>query len=727
MKNLNENHQKQIKDNNINNKKTASKNIDILSDIQELFNHFSNNSKYLSNKDFKLFLIETSLLDDLKITDEYSNILFYSCSSAKNCITFQSFIKLINKIAILKFPKESQEKALLLLYEVYLNPLIKIYKIINSNDINKSQLTKDDFIFNNINHKLIIQKVVSRMTKEIIEKNYLLFIKIFQKYFCFENLKISNNQKNHLSQKAFCKVLNDFDILPLYINQERTENIFNIIMKNKEYILNIMNNFINIDLCNNDGMYFTLFHFIVGIYLISIINIMIKIYDKNDSNKIWEIFINNNDSKSFKNLIALFYKSSNIKAVLNEELKKMQFEILNDSEINNEENKISKLFDDSMENENNKISPIIGKSSLKENEKQENLMYSELIPKILNIYKKQLISIYKYYSELFLETNFSVYMTQNGFINLIKDLNLLYKNEDIPKNYKNMQAHQKFLLQKKFINLLSFTAINIFFSKFSSIQIKQKNKSVNKKINFTGFVNIILILSNKIFNPKFNNISFDDKLFSYDELINSQLKMKYANNFIINYLNPLYLNILPKIEEDNFTKDNLMIILKNEKLKYIVNKVFPLFIRILKYYNDNQEFIEYSHYFKCLSDFNIFPDFVQRKKMIKIFINFIKDFDEMYLLKGDNKVLSEIKSCVYGIIYIGIIGEDQEKIIQIEPEVQLFNFVHKLFQSNNLGKISILNIKNSLQKDCLNTLYEIHEYLVRQKEYKINESIKYSY
>ena len=67
MKNLNENHQKQIKDNNINNKKTASKNIDILSDIQELFNHFSNNSKYLSNKDFKLFLIETSLLDDLKI------------------------------------------------------------------------------------------------------------------------------------------------------------------------------------------------------------------------------------------------------------------------------------------------------------------------------------------------------------------------------------------------------------------------------------------------------------------------------------------------------------------------------------------------------------------------------------------------------------------------------------------------------------------------------------
>ena len=308
-------------------------------------------------------------------------------------------------------------------------------------------------------------------------------------------------------------------------------------------------------------------------------------------------------------------------------------------------------------------------------------------------------------------------MTQNGIINLIKDLNLLFTNEDIPKNIKNMQPHQKFLLQKKFINLLSFTAINILFSKFSSIQMKQKNKSVNRKINFSGFINIILVLSNKIYNPKFNNISFDDKLFSYDELFNSSFQIKYANNFIITYLNPLYLNILPKIEEDNFTMDNLMIILKNEKLKYIVNKVIPLFIRILKMYNDNKEYMQYSEFFKCLSDFNIFPDYVQRNKMIKIFINFIKDFDEKYLLLGNNKVLSEIKSCAYGILYIGIIGEDSEHINQSESENKLFNFINKLNQSNNLGKLSILNIKNSLQKDFLNTLFEIHEYLFNEKEY----------
>ena len=87
MKNLYEQKQKQIKDNNINKEKNnIQKNSDIITKFKEIFNHFSNNSKYLSNKDYKLFLIESSLLDDFKITPEFSNILFYSFSSAKDCI-----------------------------------------------------------------------------------------------------------------------------------------------------------------------------------------------------------------------------------------------------------------------------------------------------------------------------------------------------------------------------------------------------------------------------------------------------------------------------------------------------------------------------------------------------------------------------------------------------------------------------------------------------------------
>ena len=135
---------------------------------------------------------------------------------------------------------------------------------------------------------------------------------------------------------------------------------------------------------------------------------------------------------------------------------------------------------------------------------------------------------------------------------------------------------------------------------------------------------------------------------------------------------------------------------------------------------------KYSDFFKCLTDFNIFPDFVQRKKMIKIFINFIKDFDDLYILKGNNKVISEIKNCAYGIIYIGLIGEDSENIRNDEPEIRLFNFIHQFAKSNNLGKISILNLKNNLQTKFLNNLYDIYNYLLKDKEIK-EKKIQYNY
>ena len=164
-----------------------------------------------------------------------------------------------------------------------------------------------------------------------------------------------------------------------------------------------------------------------------------------------------------------------------------------------------------------------------------------------------------------------------------------------------------------------------------------------------------------------------------------------------------------------------MVVLKNGKLNYIVNKMIPLFISILKCYNDNKDLIGYAQYFKCLSDFNIFPDFVQRKKMIKIFINFIKDFDDIYLLKGNNKIVSDIKSCAYGIIYIGL-GKESESLKDEELEIKLFNIIHKLSKSKNLGKISYQAMNINLQKDFLNAFNEIHKYCFsnNDKKYKIS-------
>ena len=725
MKNLNDKVQKKVENLNINIKNNNEDNIDIISKIKKIFNHYSTN-QYLSIQKFKLFLIESSLLDDIKITNESSNILFYSFSSAKNSINFNSFCKLMKKISSIKFPKkfeESEEKAIYLLYQIYLYPLLKIYEAIDSNQKEKYELTKENLFSNNINHQLFISKITSMKTKEIIEANYLLFLKIYQKYFCFENLTISNYQKNHLAQKAFIKLFEDFHISPSFLSKKIIENIFNIIKENKDYILNVMNNFIDIDICKNDGMRFTLFHFIVGQYLVSIFNIIITNYDDNNPNKIWDIFIHNNDSKALENLIVLFYRAQNIQEVMNPEIKKMQYDIQKEEKeqfMTEEEKKTNISFNKNMNNNGKDISSFksLPKKDIKDINKE--LAYLEMSSIIINKHKNLLISIYKYYSELYLETNFSIYMTQNGLINLIKDLNLLMKNEDIPKNIQAMLSHQKFLVQKRFANLLSFTSINILFSKFSQFKIRN-GKSGNKKINFFGFINIILIIANKIYNPKFNNILYDDILFSYDQLINAKIKIKYAFNFISSYLNQLYINIFPFIEDDNFSLNNLMVVLKNGKLNYIVNKMIPLFISILKCYNDNKDLIGYAQYFKCLSDFNIFPDFVQRKKMIKIFINFIKDFDDIYLLKGNNKIVSDIKSCAYGIIYIGL-GKESESLKDEELEIKLFNFIHKLSKSKNLGKISYQAMNINLQKDFLNAFNEIHKYCFsnNDKKYKIS-------
>ena len=782
---------------------------DIILQIKIIFNHYSKNKTYLSNKQYKLFIIEASLLDNI-LTLENSDTLFYSYSCAKDSMTFKQFLDLIFKLSEIKFHeqfKENQTKALFLFFNTFINPLIDIYN--NSNKHNKKNISENkknsDISFNDINHKLIISKISSLLTKEIIEENYLLFLKIFQKYFCFENLKISRTQKNHLSKSAFIKVMNDFNISPEFLNSETIEEVFDRIIDNRDYAEKIMNDLINIDLCNNDGMWFTLFHFIVGIYLISIFNVIISNYDENNPTNIWEIFINNNDSQAFENIIKLIYKSPNLKKVMPDEIRNMQNMILdyknkacnfidennnnlnlNESNISNNKMEINQKYQNQIindvnekENENcknrnnyyysnnskqnnniksnksmniynkgllsnfinerlkknksltiinkpkKKLSSIIDLTSKINGNPNDCLSYFDMAPIILKKYKKQLITIYKNYSELYLETIFSIYMTQNGFINLIKDLNLLAKN-DIQNYDKNLPAHKLFSLLKKRANLLTFPAINLIFSKFSSfpagIFSRENGKTGNKRINFINFIYILLNLANKIFNPKFNNISFDDKFFSYDLLTNTKFPIKYAYNFVAIYINPLYQTIMPIIEEDNFKLSNLKKLLENKRLNGIANRIMPLFIRILKYYNDKSDYMEYSQYFKCLTDFNIFPDFVQRTKMIKIFINFINNFDEDFLLRGNNKIISKIDECAYGLLYIGIsLNESGNELNNIE--MNILNFIRKIGQSPNLGKISILDLRNTLQKDFLNAYYDIKNYILGDNKNIINESL----
>ena len=103
---------------------------DIIYQFKDIFNHYSNNKTYLSNNQYKIFLVEASLLDNI-FTPQYSETLFYSYSNAKDSINFKSFLDLLFKLSEIKFPKQYKDnktQALFLFFDIFINPLIDIYK-----------------------------------------------------------------------------------------------------------------------------------------------------------------------------------------------------------------------------------------------------------------------------------------------------------------------------------------------------------------------------------------------------------------------------------------------------------------------------------------------------------------------------------------------------------------------------------------------------------------------
>ena len=244
-----------------------------VSQLQEIFHLYSNNDKYLTNKQYSQFLSDAQLIDNDLLSIKYSNVLFYSFTKAKNNLNFQSFCDLIIKLTELKFQEEfmiNQATSLSKFIETYITPLIKILKsnpLSNNNKVNNTNSTLPM-----INYQLLISKIGNRLNKEIFEGNYLLFAKVYLKYFCFERLKISNQQKNHLSSRAFCKVMRDFEICPYYITIEQINEVYENIILNKDLVLENMIKSINTDMCSNEGMFYTLYHFMASFYLLAVIS-----------------------------------------------------------------------------------------------------------------------------------------------------------------------------------------------------------------------------------------------------------------------------------------------------------------------------------------------------------------------------------------------------------------------------------------------------------------------
>ncbi|MCQ2820232.1 MAG: hypothetical protein MJ252_23450, partial [archaeon] len=770
--------------------------VDELTQMKRLFLHYSNNETSITIKPFIKFLSDSQLIDNQILTEKYANVLFYSYSKAADKLPFPLFCDLFLKIVELKFSDDylqNQKEAFKKCFEMHLAPLYKI--------LANPPKEVDIFDPNNkvLNYQLLISKLTTNSNREVVDENFFLFVRLYQKYFCFENLTISKSQKSHLSNRAFEKIFKDFELSPFYTSLNTVNEIFNKIIDNYDYVLDTVKKILNTEINQNEGMYFTLYHFICGIYLVSVINI-IKTTQAIEGINQYDLFIQGKDAEAFKKILMLILRNKIAKIIFTQEdleefgTPEEEEEIPQDysengsrqnsllkqynntrniiggtasfgngtsiqgtsiptdknkmPEINEEQKETSKINTASNRSFNantntSKITQI--NSSIKnfneeyfpENQHTNFLQRSiptktirdsiindydrmyylpQMAPIVLTKYYDLLISVYKFYSELYYETNFSVYMTQNGFIKFLRDMGIVDINKDTmntinqlkKKSNERMDSRsisELYMYSKFKANLLSFNNINSFFAKFSSVgQSNKMNSSSNKKINFENFLNIILCLSNKVFNPQFNSISFDDKWFSLENLTYNEFPIKYSYYFIDNYISPLYSDIKNFIEEDTFNCQNLQTVFMSEPINKFIEKIISPLKKMLMVYSDNQPFISYNDYFKMLCDYEIFPDLLSRTKMIKLFINFINDFDKEYIIRGENKVSVEIESCAMILLFIGIGGgrkdggctRNQEEMI-----IRLLNFIQRMIQSKGFEKITIKCGNNKIANEMI--------------------------
>ena len=240
--------------------------------------------------------------------------------------------------------------------------------------------------------------------------------------------------------------------------------------------------------------------------------------------------------------------------------------------------------------------------------------------KFFEKYRHILISIFKYYSNLFSDSSYSVFLNLNGFTRLLKDCGLLciedlereeslnynfpfnvcIKNKITRNNSVSTSTRNEFK-EKIRSSLFSFNTVNLIFSKFSSEIHNSKGKNANKKLNFLSFIKLLMGLSNKLFNPSFNQINIDQmKDFNIDLLLNTEMTklQKYFENFILNYLQSVYAEIKSFIEKELDGIQLLEKVLSDERVDLFFLKLRPSLEKIFKHFSDGRERISFEEFSK---------------------------------------------------------------------------------------------------------------------------------
>jgi len=337
-------------------------------------------------------------------------------------------------------------------------------------------------------------------------------------------------------------------------------------------------------------------------------------------------------------------------------------------------------------------------------------------------YKDILISVYKNFSDLYSDDNYSIFMNSNGFMKFIKSCGLL-NSENGTKEKKKIQEFRPFsflkethiiskskssthikTFDKEINNQLTFNTLNLLFSKFSSetftikpqSNISHHQKESNKKINFNSFLKILLCLSNKIFNDKFKTEPL--KKWNSDILLSTDSKdlQNYFGIFIENYVRPCFNDIKPFLEREVYNLSLLDKIFKDSNINDFCIKINPCMNKIFLLYSDGKSNLHLAEFLKFISDFEIFPDLVSKSKVVNFFSNFVKNFDTAHVMLGNPHFSIEFDSFVGVIIFIAIaskLGIDSSKDFT-DSNLNLFKriilFFQRMIQSHGLKKIFLL-------------------------------------
>ena len=227
---------------------------------------------------------------------------------------------------------KNQTNALNKIFEFFLFPLLnKIYSNNSENPTFKlSYSNQNKNIKSHTDYSNLILKLNSNESiKEILEKHIYLIIKIYQKYFPWEGINISVDKKIQLSEKAFIKFCKDFDIHPYLISLIKINEIYTNSLLNNKIIFSVTETLL--DNIKNQGGYFTFYHLIVCLYLISL-----------------QSFVNKKDKKSSYG----FYNKNTFNANEEEKDQKLSDCINNDLDYNEDMDKRKETgfkFDDFVE------------------------------------------------------------------------------------------------------------------------------------------------------------------------------------------------------------------------------------------------------------------------------------------------------------------------------------------------------------------------------------------